>query len=202
MYGNKADLQTQLGNASEAIKLLDKATESFEKRDKFSFYDFDVKLLEEYGDANYKLENYSLALKYHKEAENLVKVRGLSYLEEDYTEKIYLDYKALGDYENTIKYLEKNNKLKSNSFHDKDREYSQYLYNQFENNKDLSKISELERIGNRAKISSACYRLTLSMGITTAYIGTIKDYDDCIKKADAALYKAKQCGRNKYIFIK
>lgn len=56
------------------------------------------------------------------------------------------------------------------------------MYNQFENNKDLSKISELERIGNRAKISSDCDRLTLSMGITTAYIGTIKDYDDYIKK--------------------
>ena len=36
MYGNKADLQTQLGNASEAIKLLDIAKERFEKRDKFS----------------------------------------------------------------------------------------------------------------------------------------------------------------------
>lgn len=33
---NKADLQTQLGNASEAIKLLDIAKERFEKRYKFS----------------------------------------------------------------------------------------------------------------------------------------------------------------------
>lgn len=354
MYGNKADLQTQLGNVDKAIKLLDLAKKRFEKRDKFSFYDFDVKLLEEYGDAYYKLQNYTLALKYHKEAENLVTVRGLSYLEEDYTNKIYLDYKSLGDYKNTIKYLEKNNQLKSNSFDNKDKECSQYLHNEFENNKNLIKISTLERASNRAKLfdvilgggaiiisffsfniykrnkeinrlnklfkdlsvtdhltnianrraldeflagnwdlykktempisfvmvdidffkpyndnyghlkgdealktiassihtscekgdfiaryggeefvivmlntgkdhaikkanhimqniynlnikhefSTVCDRLTLSMGITTAHIETIKNYDDYVKKADEALYKAKNDGRNKYVFIK
>ena len=117
-----------------------------------SFYDFDVKLLEEYGDVYYELGNYSLALKYHKEAEDIVKTRGLTYLEEDYNNKIYLDYKGLGDYENTIKYLKKNNELKSNLFNDKDKEYSQYIYNQFENKKNLEKISELEQIGKRYKI--------------------------------------------------
>ena len=150
-YGNKADLQTQLGNVNEAIKLLDTSKKRYEKCDEFSFYDFDVKLLEEYGDAYYELGNYSLALKYHKEAEDIVKTRGLIYLEEDYN-KIYLDYKGLGDYENTIKYLEKNNELKSNLFNDKDKEYSQYIYNQFENKKNLEKISELEQIGKRDKI--------------------------------------------------
>lgn len=39
------------------------------------------------------------------------------------------------------------------------------------------------------------------MGITTAHIGTTKEYEDYIKKADEALYEAKQYGRNKYIFI-
>ncbi len=399
-YGNKADLQTQLGNVNEAIKLLDTAKKRYEKSDKFSFYDFDVKLLEEYGDAYYELGNYSLALneaiklldtakkryeksdkfsfydfdvklleeygdayyelgnyslalKYHKESEDIVKTRGLTYLEEDYNNKIYLDYKGLGDYENTIKYLEKNNELKSNLFNDKDKEYSQYIYNQFQNKRNLEKISELEQIGKRDKIfftilgvggiiisffsfniykrnkeinrlnklfknlsvtdpltnmanrraldeflagnwalyketkmpisfmmididffklyndnyghlkgdevlmlvassinascekgdfvaryggeefivimlnkdkkeaiknanniiqniyhlnikhefSSVSDRLTLSMGITTAHIGTTKDYEDYIKKADEALYEAKQYGRNKYIFI-
>lgn len=353
IYGNKADLQIQLGNINEAIKLLDTAKKRYEKSDKFSFYDFDVKLLEEYGDAYYELGNYSLALKYHKEAEDIVKTRGLTYLEEDYNNKIYLDYKGLGDYENTIKYLEKNNELKSNLFDDKDKEYSQYIHNQFENKKNLEKISELEQIGKRYKIfftilglgaiiisffsfhiykknkeinrlnklfknlsvtdpltntanrraldeflagnwalyketrmpisfmmididffklyndnyghlkgdevlklvassinvscengdfvaryggeefivimlntdkkeatknannimqniyhlnikhefSPVSDRLTLSMGITTAHIGTTKDYEYYIKKADEALYKAKQYGRNEYIFI-
>ena len=48
--------------------------------------------------------------------------------------------------------MEKNNELKSNLFNDKDKEYSQYIYNQFENKKNLEKISELEQIGKRDKI--------------------------------------------------
>ena len=249
--------------------------------------------------------------------------------------------------------MKKNNELKSNLFNDKDKEYSQYIYNQFENKKNLEKISELEQIGKRYKIfftilglgaiiisffsfhiykknkeinrlnelfknlsvtdpltnmanrraldeflagnwalyketrmpisfmmididffklyndnyghlkgdevlklvassiNASCEngdfvaryggeefivimlntdkkeamknannimqniyhlnikhefspvsdRLTLSMGITTAHIGTTKDYEDYIKKADEALYKAKKYGRNEYIFI-
>lgn len=153
MLVDKADLQIELGNVNEAINLLDTAKNRYEKRDKFNFYDFDVKLLEEYGDANYKLGNYNLALKYHKEAEHIANIRGLSYLKEDYSKKIYLDYKALGDYKNTIKYLEKNNEIKSNLLKDKDREYSQYLCNQFENRQNLDKISELEHSGKRVKNS-------------------------------------------------
>ena len=44
-------------------------------------------------------------------------------------------------------------------------------------------------------------RITLSMGITTAYIGTNKNYDEYIQKADKALYEAKAKGKNTYVYL-
>ena len=39
------------------------------------------------------------------------------------------------------------------------------------------------------------------MGITTAYIGTNKNYDEYIQKADKALYEAKAKGKNTYVYL-
>ena len=44
-------------------------------------------------------------------------------------------------------------------------------------------------------------RITLSMGITTAYRGTNKNYDEYIQKADKALYEAKAKGKNTYVYL-
>lgn len=44
-------------------------------------------------------------------------------------------------------------------------------------------------------------RVTISVGISTAYIVSNKDYDDYIKKADKALYEAKKEGRNTFLHL-
>lgn len=148
-YINKADLQTELGNPLESIKLLNLANSRYKKRNNFNFYYFDARLCEEYGDAYYKLNNYEKALENHKKGEKLVIERDLSYLEQIYNEKIYLDYKGMGDYDNTILYLEKNLELKTELSKDKNRQYSQYLINEFESEKNLEKISLLEESRNK-----------------------------------------------------
>ena len=148
-YINKADLQTELGDPLEAIKILNIAKSTYEKRDNANFSNFDLKLYEEYGDAYYKLDNFNNALKYHKKCEKLALERGLSYLEEIYNEKIYLDYKGMNDYENTILYLEKNMELKTKLSKDKSKDYSQYLINEFESKENLKKISLLEKSRNK-----------------------------------------------------
>ena len=59
----------------------------------------------------------------------------------------------------------------------------------------------IQNLNIEHKYSEVSDIITLSIGITTAYIGSTKDYDEYIKKADDALYKAKQEGRNTYIHI-
>ena len=148
-YINKADLQTELGNTLEAISILNQSRSIYEKKGNTNFSNFDLKLYEEYGDAYYKLGNFKNALEYYKKCEKLALERGLSYLEEIYNEKIYLDYKAMRDDENTILYLEKNMELKTELSKDKSREYSQYLINEFESEENLEKIYLLEKSRNK-----------------------------------------------------
>lgn len=62
-------------------------------------------------------------------------------------------------------------------------------------------MQNIYHLNIKHEFSPVSDRLTLSMGITTAHRGTTKDYEYYIKKADEALYKAKQYGRNEYIFI-
>lgn len=144
-YINKADLQTEKENPLEAIKLLNIARDRQQKSVNFKYNNFDIKLFEEYGDAYYKLNDFKKALKYHKESEKLALNRDLVYLQEIYNEKIYLDYKSMGDDENTILYLEKNMELKTKLSQDKNKQYSQYLIKEFENEENLEKISLLEK---------------------------------------------------------
>ena len=165
-YINKADLQTELGNPLESIKLLNLANSRYKKRNNFNFYVFDVRLCEEYGDAYYKLNNFEKALEYHKKGEKLVIERDLSYLEETYNEKIYLDYEGMGDYKNTILYLEKNMELKTELSKDKNKQYFQYLINEFESEKKLEKISLLEESRNKMLLLFA----VLSFAIITISI--------------------------------
>ena len=49
--------------------------------------------------------------------------------------------------------------------------------------------------------SKVSNRVTVSIGITTAHIGTNKNYDEYIQRADNALYEAKSKGKNKYVHI-
>ncbi|MEG0856195.1 MAG: tetratricopeptide repeat-containing diguanylate cyclase [Terrisporobacter sp.] len=145
MYVAKADLETKLENPKQALIYLDLAKSRYKKSTDFNFYDLDERLIQGYGDAYYKLGDYKKALAYHKDGEALVKKRKISYLEEDYNQKLYLDYKALEDNKNTIKYLEKNNELKTIQSNDIDRQYSHYLISKFENEKKVDEISKLQK---------------------------------------------------------
>ena len=152
MYVDKADLETRLDNPLEAKRLLDVAADRFEKSKSFSFYDLDITIAQEYGDIDYKLENYEDALIHHKYAEKLTNERGLSYLKDINTYNIYLDYKSLGDYDSAMKYLEKNNEIQKKLKNDKSNQYSQYLLKEFESKKNLQKISQLQESGDRMRV--------------------------------------------------
>jgi len=62
--------------------------------------------------------------------------------------------------------------------------------------------SRLHDLNIKHDYSEVSDRITISFGISTAYIGTKKDYNDYIKKADKALYMSKEKGRNTYTYIK
>lgn len=144
MYAIKADLASRKGNAKEALRLLEEAKNRFEEKSQFLFYNFDIKIVEETGDAYYVLEDFDKALMYHTEAQELAKKRNLIYLELEHNDKLYFDYKALGDDTNTIKYLERNNDLKTKIKNDQNTQYSQFLITKFEKEKSMEKISQLE----------------------------------------------------------
>ncbi|MGL6106869.1 tetratricopeptide repeat-containing diguanylate cyclase [Romboutsia sp.] len=154
MYVNRADLETNLNNPLKALSLLDLASKRYKNSSDFNYYDFDIKLLEEYGDAYYKLGEYTKTLEYHKKAQILSNERNLFYYKDLYNERIYLEYKALGDYENAMEYLEKSNELKKQAKHNQEKQYTQYLIEKFETKENLEKISKLELGKTRMKLIS------------------------------------------------
>lgn len=168
LYINKADLQTELSNPLAAINILNRCKSIYDKKGNINFPNIDVKLYEEYGDAYYKLGNFKSALEYHKKCEKLALERELYYLEELYNEKIYLDYKAMYDHENTILYLEKNIKLKNKMSKDESKQYSQYLINKFESEVNLRKIDSLRK--SRDKILSLLIVIVFGTIIITIFL--------------------------------
>ena len=148
----KVDLEVRKNNPDEALILLDSAKARYESIEKFYFYDFDISINELYGDINYKLGNYNEALEYHKKAQNDAIERNLTYLYDVHNDKIYLDYKALGDQENVIKYLERNNEFKSEQQHNSNIQYSQYLMKEFESEKNMTIITNLKNQKKNMKI--------------------------------------------------
>lgn len=61
-----------------------------------------------------------------------------------------------------------------------------------------SKIYDLNIKHGYSEVSD---RITISFGISTAHVGTKKDYNDYLKKADEALYISKERGRNTYTYM-
>ena len=73
---------------------------------------------------------------------------------------------------------------------------------------DTRALNVIERIQKKIydlnmkhEYSEVSDRVTISFGISTAYVGTKKDYNDYIKKADKALYLSKEKGRNTYTYM-
>ncbi|MGN0144766.1 MAG: diguanylate cyclase [Clostridium sp.] len=148
----KVDLEIRMNNPNEALILLNSVKARYESIERFYFYDFDISINELYGDLNYKMGNYNQALEYHKKAQNDAIERNLTYLYDIHNDKIYLDYKALGDDKNVIKYLEKNNEFKSEQQHNSNIQYSQYLMKEFEAEKSMNIITSLRNQKNNMKI--------------------------------------------------
>ncbi len=142
LYINKADLETSQGNPKEAIRILSNLEKQYNEID---FYDFEIRFYGEYGDAYYELKDYDKAIYYHKMSESLVIKKDMIYLISMYNKKIYQDYKAMGDKENSILYLEKNKDLQDELIKQKDNQYSQYLINKFESEDKIKKIELLEK---------------------------------------------------------
>jgi diguanylate cyclase (GGDEF)-like protein len=51
---------------------------------------------------------------------------------------------------------------------------------------------------NRFAVDSGTFHLTVSLGVSI-YPADSEDFEDCMRAADAALYKAKEAGRNKVV---
>lgn len=171
MYVTRADLNTRLGFAYEAIRLLDMAVERYNSREDFIYYDFDIRLAEEYGDAYYELGKYDRALKYHKYVEELTDYRGSNYYRDSNTYSLYLDYKAMGDYTKAMEYLEKNNEIKLESNKNKEMQYAQYLLKKFESEKSREKIDYLEYIKRiMSSVLIALVIIIVIVGYFTTYI--------------------------------
>lgn len=145
IYALKANIAFKSNQHEEAINLIKLAEERYEERiGDFTYFDFDILIQETYGDIYYSNSEYDKALEYHKNAENLAIERGSKCYKEKHSEKLYLDYLALGDSENAFKYMGKNiailKEIKSSS----DLQHAQFLHKQFESEKNKQKIISLE----------------------------------------------------------
>lgn len=167
MYVIRADLESRKGNYKEALRLLEEAESRVNEKSNLNFNNVDVRLKEELGDAYYVQGDFLKSLEYHKEAQALATEKNLVYLEVNHNEKLYLDYKALGDNDNTIKYLEKNNDLKTKLKDNQDRQYSQFLITKFERENSIKRISELE--GHKKVMNSLLIGLIIITGVIIGF---------------------------------
>ncbi len=66
----------------------------------------------------------------------------------------------------------------------------------------VDRIKEnIYKLNIKHEFSGVTDRVTISMGISTAYIGTNKNYATYIKKSDKALYEAKKLGKDTYLHL-
>lgn len=61
--------------------------------------------------------------------------------------------------------------------------------------------NNIKNLNIKHEFSDVSDRITITIGISTAYIGSARDYGDYINKADRALYEAKKAGRNRCLYI-
>lgn len=153
MYLLKSKINLKNRNLIEAKRLLDISAKRYEENiNNFRYVDFDIYLLDTYGDIYYDELQYDKALEYHKASEALAKERGTSYYESQHAEKIYIDYEALKDYENANIYMKKYIEVKDNIRKKQDNQYTQYLHKKFEDEKNKEKITILENNKNKLQL--------------------------------------------------
>lgn len=144
----KADLYIRIGETDEAFKLLEFADNKFKNEfneiKKPTFKNLDKSILREYGNLYYNTGEYEKALEYYIKEKNIIEERELFYLEQDCNYKIYLVYKAMGNYPEALKYLERNNEINNNTSEERNKKYSKYLVDEIEKNKKTEEINNLK----------------------------------------------------------
>ena len=163
----KANLYNNIGKFDEAFKLLKFAENKLNEIERATFQNLDVMILHEYGNLYYNTGEYEKALEYHIKEKKLIEERQLFYLEQNCNYKIYLVYKAMGNYFEALKYLEINNELNNNISEERNKKYSKDLIDELEKNKKLEEINNLKEHKDDLRITVVI--LTLLISFITIY---------------------------------
>ena len=123
----KADLYMRTGKNDEALKELKFAENKFKEIDKPTFTDLDKDIIGEYGNYYHSIGQYEKALEYYMEEKRIIEERQLFHIEQGCNYRIYLNYKAMGNYSEALKYLERNHELNNSTFEERNKKYSKYL---------------------------------------------------------------------------
>ena len=147
----KADLYMRTGKSEEALKELKFAENKFKEIEKPTFSDLDKDIIGEYGNYYHSIGEYEKALEYYMEEKRLIEERQLFHIEQGCNYRIYLNYKAMGNYSEALKYLERNHELNNSTSEERNKKYSKYLIDQLEKNKKIEEIKNLKE--NKANLS-------------------------------------------------
>ncbi|MGN0483174.1 MAG: diguanylate cyclase [Lachnospiraceae bacterium] len=139
----KAELYVMTNRVNEAFDILDETKTRYERSSDFYYVEFDMGLLNLYGEAYYAIGQYQKALEYYKKEEQMTKVRGLSE-DEQYVHNLYLTYKAIGDSKRAYWYMDKLLAMKTKAYNDQENQHASYLLEQFESQQKEQKIQMLE----------------------------------------------------------
>lgn len=144
MYIVMGDIEMGLKNFEKSLEYLNLGKTRFESAKKFAIYDMDIEIATKFGNLYYRLNDYNRALAFYLKAEALADERGLKYFKDIHSLALFKTYKELGQPENALKELEKNNNLKAIYRNNRDVEYSQFMVEKFQNLKNEKQIHDLQ----------------------------------------------------------
>jgi len=163
----EADAYIRAGKTDEALKLLKFAENKFNEIEKPTFKNLDKDIIGEYGDLYHSIGEYEKALEYYMEEKKLIEERQLFHVEQISNYRIYLTYKAMGNYSEALKYLERNDELNNNISEERNKKYSKYLIDQLEKNKKIEEIKNLKE--NKANLRITVAILILFIAFIIIY---------------------------------
>ncbi|GHA51993.1 GGDEF domain-containing protein [Photobacterium aphoticum] len=149
----KADFTSRQGDSEAALHHIEIAEDRFKSGYAGKIYHFDIKMNMTYGDIYQRRGEHQQALQYYKQAETFIHHRGVFYLIDDINERLYKSYKALGEWAQTIAYLEKNNQIIKEQRDDHNAQYSQYIYGEFDVKNKEERIQKLQSQSETSRIS-------------------------------------------------
>ena len=163
----KANLYSKMDKTDEALKLLEFAENKLNEIENPTFKNLDQSILREYGYVYYNIGEYEKALEYHMKEKKLVEEKQLFHLEKNCNYRLYKDYKAMGNYYEALKLLERNNELNDNTSEERNKKYSKDLIDELEKNKRVEEINNL--IKHKENLGITVVILILLMLFITIY---------------------------------